>query len=179
MRQIGVAIGSSNANVIGYHFGTREALVEAILLRNRAQIEARRAELLDQAKREGRGADLRTLLDALCRPVFERTNADGLHTYALFLRHISRSRWWARSTYASSIPSTRDILQHIERTQSHVPRKYLVERMQAVGDIVAGALQRMDGDHLDSEAQELMFNHALQMASAVVTMPVNDLATSN
>ena len=111
MRQIGVAIGSSNANVIGYHFGTRDALVEAILLRNRPQVEARRAELLEQARHEGRDADLPTLLEALCRPVFERTNSDGLHTYALFLRHISRSKWWARNTYASSIPSTRETVE--------------------------------------------------------------------
>lgn len=42
-------------------------------------------------------------------------------------------------------------------TQSHVATKYLVERMQAVGDIIVGALQRMDSDQLDCETQELMF----------------------
>jgi AcrR family transcriptional regulator len=171
IRQIGVAIGSSNSNVVGYHFGTKEALVEAILLRNRPQIEARRAELLDQAKRDGRGAELFTLLDALCRPIFERTNADGRHTYALFLWHISRSNWWAGST---TYEQSRDILKHIAKTLPQIPKRCLLERMQAVGDLVSGVLRRLDDSREDEQTNELMFAHALQMANAIVTMPVPD-----
>lgn len=172
IRQIGIAVGSSNSNVVGYHFGAKEALVEAILLRNRPQIEARRAELLGQAKRDGRDGDLPALLDALCRPIFERTNADGRHTYALFLWQISRSKWWTRSTYESAITATREILKHIEKATPHISKRYLAERMHAVADLISGALHRLDESHGDEQTQKLMFAHALQMANAIVTMPV-------
>jgi AcrR family transcriptional regulator len=171
IRQIGLAIGSSNSNVVGYHFGTKEALVEAILLRNREQIEARRAELLERAKRDGLGADVGVLVDALCRPIFERRNAEGRHTYALFLWHIARSNWWARPTYEMSIAATQEILKHIDRALPQVPRPYRLERMQAVGDIVAGALQRLDASAADDRTKAQMFEHALEMAKAVVAMP--------
>jgi AcrR family transcriptional regulator len=175
LRQIGIAIGSSNANVVGYHFGTKDALVEAVLLRNRPQIEVRRAELLDRARSAGRETDIAVLLDALCRPIFERRNREGFHKYALFLWQISRSNWWALPTYGASIRATRDILKQIATALPGVPRTYLLERMQAVGDIFSGALQRLDHNHGDSLTQERMFVHALRMATAIVMMPVADL----
>lgn len=173
IRQIGLASGSSNSNVVGYHFGSKEALIEAILLRNRPQIEARRAELLAKAKRDGRGTDPAALIEALCRPIFERKNAHGRHTYALFLWQISRSRWWARPSYEASIAPTQEILQHIANTLPDIPKAHLLERMQAVGDIVSGALHRLDDAQEDDEAKARMFAHALKMANAVLTMPLD------
>jgi AcrR family transcriptional regulator len=79
IRQIGIAIGSANSNVVGYHFGTKEALVKAILQQSMPYVAKRRAELLDCAKRDKREHDLLVLLDALCRPIFELRRADGLH----------------------------------------------------------------------------------------------------
>jgi AcrR family transcriptional regulator len=171
IRQIGIAIGSANSNVVGYHFGTKDALVEAILLQKRPEIETRRAELLEQARRAGRGSDLPALLNALCRPIFQRRNAAGRHSYALFLWQVSRSNWWTQPMYEDSIGPTREILNQIAEAVPHVPERYLAERMQAVGDLVAGALQRLDDLREDEPTQERMFTHALEMAVAVVAMP--------
>lgn len=172
IRQIGVAIGSSNSNVIGYHFGTKDALVQAILLRNRPQIEARRAELLDQAKRAGSEYDILTLLEALCRPIFERKNADGLHTYARFLWHISRCNGWVRPTYVAAFPTTEEILRRLAVALPKLSNQYFMERMRAVADIVTGVLQRLDSNQADNRTGELMFAHALEMANAVLTVPI-------
>jgi AcrR family transcriptional regulator len=175
LRQIGIAIGSSNANVVGYHFGTKEALVEAVLLRNRPLIEMQRAELLAKARREGQESDIPTLLAALCRPVFERRNKEGLHKYALFLWQISRSNWWALPAYETSIRATQDILKRIATAVPDVPDKYLLERLQAVADIFSGVLQRLDQNSADNRTQERMYSHALHMANAIVTMPFGQL----
>jgi hypothetical protein len=119
------------------------------------------------------------LVDALCRPIFERRNAEGRHTYALFLWHIARSNWWAGPAYEMSIAATQEILKHIDRALPQVPRAYRLERMQAVGDIVAGALQRLDASGADEPTKAQMFEHALGMAKAVVAMPFDAARTKD
>jgi AcrR family transcriptional regulator len=172
LRQIGIAAGSANANVVGYHFGSKDALVKATLLRNRPQIEARRVELLDQAKREGREHDLSALMEALCRPIFELRNADGRHTYAIFLWHISRSHWWERLSYVASFPATQEIMKRVATVLSGLPDTLFMERIRVVGDVVTGVLQRLDSHHKAERIEELLFVHALQMAKAVLNAPI-------
>lgn len=171
LRQIGVAAGSANANVVGYHFGTKEALVKATLLRGRSTIEARRAQLLERADRDGRAGDLSALLEALCRPLFEHRNANGRHTYAVFLWHISRSDWWERLSYTPSFPPTHEIIERLSVSLPHLSGGLFMERMLAVADVVTGVLLRLDTQGANDRIQEWSFGHALQMAHAVLAAP--------
>src|ERR1700740_3219855 len=84
LRQIRVAIGSAHTNVVTYHFGSKEALIRAIIMDRQAILEHRRAELLAAARKRGLGADLATLTHAVWYPLFELTNAEGRHPYAAF-----------------------------------------------------------------------------------------------
>lgn len=172
IRQIGIAIGSANSNVVGYHFGTKEALVKAILQKSMPYIAKRRAELLDAAKRSKREYDLLTLLDALCRPIFELRRADGLHAYGMFLWRLSGSHWWDRVADVAVVPATREIVKRMAAALPKVPEKLLMERIHTVGDIFTGALRRLDDQRADAHTQEHMLGHALRMANAVLTMPV-------
>ena len=52
-RQIGAAIGSSNTNVVAYHFGGKEALIREVYRHRLPQIDRRRGELLKEAERAG------------------------------------------------------------------------------------------------------------------------------
>ncbi len=178
IRQIGIAIGSANSNVVGYHFGTKEALVRAILLKNLPHMATRRAELLDQAKRDGREQDLPALLEALCRPVFELQRADGQHTYGMFLWRLSGSPWWGRVGQIVSVPVTQEILKRMAAALPKLPEKFFMERIYAVADIFTGTLRRLDAAKADERTQEHMFGHAMRMATAVLNMPIgkNDQA---
>lgn len=96
-RQIGAAIGSANNNVVAYHFGSKEELITAIYHHRLPAIEARRAELLAALDAQQHGSELRGLMDALWRPIYEQRGQDGKHSYAAFLAGLARSGWaWTR-----------------------------------------------------------------------------------
>ena len=61
-----------NIAAVNYHFGTKDALLGAVLERHIAPVNRQRLELLDRAEAEGGsdGADLEELVRALLAPVF-------------------------------------------------------------------------------------------------------------
>lgn len=67
LREISRHAGQGNTRAVQYHFGTRERLLEAVLLRHRDGIEARRLELLDAPDH-----DARSLAGVLAQPLIEK-----------------------------------------------------------------------------------------------------------
>lgn len=175
LRQIGAAIGSANANVVGYYFGDKAALIEAILLKHRLPVEATRAKLLEKAKQEGRERDLPALLNVLWRPLLDQKNPQGLHTYAAFLGSITRTSHYAlRLALNDRFPTTQEVVNRIAALVPHVPEKYFRGRVQVLGDLITGVLQRIDFNGEDEAAAELLYADALQMAHAMFTAPLGN-----
>jgi len=75
LRSINAEAGLSPA-ALHYHFGTREALVEAILERRMSELMERRRELLDSLEERGDGSP-RDVIDALIRPLTELLAREG------------------------------------------------------------------------------------------------------
>ncbi|MEU1985579.1 TetR/AcrR family transcriptional regulator [Nocardia sp. NPDC019395] len=71
-----MAEAGANVASVHYHFGSKDALVEALISRRSAQLHARRAELLDAVEASGT-PDARALADAFVRPVGELAAAGG------------------------------------------------------------------------------------------------------
>lgn len=86
LRQISSEAGSANNSAVSYHFGSKEALVEAIFAYRLPQLWQRR-ELLKARVHPG---DLRGRLEAHLLPVFELAETpDG--SYLSFLEQLDRS----------------------------------------------------------------------------------------
>src|SRR5215468_3032942 len=110
LRQIGAQAGSANSNVIGYHFGNKEGLIEAIYRYRLPAIERRRSELLEEAINGGKDNDIRTLLNALWLPLFEQRSANNAHSFARFLASIARAGFaWTRHVLSPQFPGTMEI----------------------------------------------------------------------
>jgi AcrR family transcriptional regulator len=62
------AAGQRNASALHYHFGSRDAVLTALLERHIPAIRERRLELLDAARADG---EVRTAAEAIVRPVTE------------------------------------------------------------------------------------------------------------
>jgi len=71
LRQIAVEAGLRNPASVQYHFGSKEALLRAVVELRLPPINERRLELLAQLDAEGRSHDLRGLVDAMVRPLLE------------------------------------------------------------------------------------------------------------
>ena len=88
LRAINAAAGLSPA-ALHYHFGSQQALVEALLERRMPALMGRRRELLDAIDDEARPVCARDVLDALIRPLAEFL-AEGGDEARRYLRLIHR-----------------------------------------------------------------------------------------
>ncbi len=178
LRQIGIAIGSANTNVVGYHFGTKDDLIAAIFEHRLPWLDARRGELLAIADREGCGDDLLTLLHALWRPLFEQVDRDGNHSYAGFLTGQLRSSWQhLRRAVGSGYPVTTEIVDRIVANMPEQAKPVFEERLRISSLMVTGALEIIDHGPIDSAAKpaELLFDDCLKMAAAAVGAPAGTM----
>jgi AcrR family transcriptional regulator len=90
LREINVAAGQRNTSAAHYHFGSKEALVDAIFEFRRSEIGRRRDEILDALERDGRVTDMRALTQALIEPLAAELNGQGEDEshYLPFLAHL-------------------------------------------------------------------------------------------
>ncbi len=72
VRQINLAAGQRNPCATAYHFGSREALLKAVLEVRRAGINRRRLAIMADLRRAGRERDLHSLVEALVHPLAEQ-----------------------------------------------------------------------------------------------------------
>lgn len=111
LREIAVKAGQGNHFAVQYHFGTREALVQAIFMHRMQQMEETRARMLAEAEASGTLGDLRTLLEIIYLPQLELKDQRGPHSYANFLfQYLQRIKWSAFGDFGGELPP------HIART---------------------------------------------------------------
>lgn len=101
LREIAEAAGSRNNNAVQYHFATREGLMAAIYAARVAEMEERRASMLERAEAEGVSGDSFVLLQILCLPHLALRAEDGSHPYAGFLVHYALRYWQAPAPVAA------------------------------------------------------------------------------
>jgi AcrR family transcriptional regulator len=75
LRQIGAAAGNGNNSAVQYHFGSKDALVEAIFEYRMPAIHARRNLLIEQR----RPRTLRSWAECFLGPALEQSEVDGNH----------------------------------------------------------------------------------------------------
>lgn len=85
LREIASLAGQRNHHAAQYHFGSRDALVQAVFDYRMDQMEDARGAMLDAAKAGGRLGDMRSIAEIIFQPQIELIDAQGDHSYAAFL----------------------------------------------------------------------------------------------
>lgn len=172
-RQIGAAIGSSNTNVVAYHFGGKDALILEVYRHRLPAIDRRRRELLDRADARGAGRDLVELIRVFWRPLFEQTDDSGRHSYARFLAGLERSGMIeTRQQVSSEFPETDRLTARIVEVLPAALRSVLPNRLRLTTGLVCGALLQIDRSaDMSPETAETMFEDAIAMAAAAISAP--------
>ena len=83
LREIGTQAGQRNTAAARYHFGSKEALVDAVFRYRMEPINERRLAMLDELDREGRGHDMRSLVEAYVFPLAEMLGDPGRSSWYL------------------------------------------------------------------------------------------------
>jgi AcrR family transcriptional regulator len=82
LREIAAKAGQRNHHAVQYHFGSREALVQAVFDYRMDQMEAARGIALEAARRSG---TTRAIAEAIFLPQIELIDEYGDNSYAAFL----------------------------------------------------------------------------------------------
>lgn len=86
LRQIGAAVGNGNHSVVQYHFGSKEALVDAIFEYRLPNLDERRRVLTAHR----RPTDLRACVECYVLPLLEQGEERGSH-YLSFVAMLQQS----------------------------------------------------------------------------------------
>lgn len=168
-RQIGAAIGSANNNVVAYHFGGMAELISAIYHHRLPGIEARRAELLAELDAQGRGGELRGLMDALWRPLYEQRGEDGKHSYVAFLAGLARSGWaWTRYSLHEEYPVVVAIIERIRPLLPAGAQALFHQRLIATAAMISNSLAAMDQLTGKGASADAVFGDLVAMATAAL-----------
>ena len=176
LRQIGQAIGSSNTNVIGYYFGTKEKLIEEVFYHREPEIDRRRAELLARAEERGLENDIFTLIHALWWPAFEMVDAAGRHTYSAFWHAIVTSgRGQIRRNLAQEFTATaklnRRLREKVVGTADHGDHCIRLAFL-----LTANSLAFIDAFHADDSlaVKAAIYDEALRFASSIISYAASE-----
>jgi AcrR family transcriptional regulator len=85
LREIAARSGQRNHHAVQYHFGSREALVQAVFDYRMDQMEAARHAVLAAAQEAGTIGTTRSVVEAIFLPQIELIDAFGDNSYAAFL----------------------------------------------------------------------------------------------
>jgi AcrR family transcriptional regulator len=118
-RQVSEAAGQSNNFAVGYHFGSKEDLVVAIVRRHSESVERRRAEMFAEITGS---PDLRDWMSCLVRPTTEHLASLGSPSwYARFMAQVT-THPSLRQLVSNEVVSSRTMQQIIEGILRLVPR---------------------------------------------------------
>lgn len=142
-RQIGEAAGQGNTAAVGYHFGTKTGLVQAVIRKHTDDIERIRARMAAAA--EGSG-DLRAWVSCLVRPSTDHLASLGAPTwFARFAVQVLADPGLRpllmNETYAS--PALGQALKGVDGCLSGLPATVRAER----DDMVLALIVHVIGRH--------------------------------
>jgi len=79
LREVSAAAGQRNTSAVQYHFGSKQGLIEAILLHRLGPVNERRLARLAELERAGHTDDLRALVEAMVYPLTESLTAGSCY----------------------------------------------------------------------------------------------------
>lgn len=133
MREIAREAGQRNNSALHYHFGSKEALIEAILHHGMAEVNALRNDYIDQLFNVGRHAELRALVEAIVWPLATRLVGGRGDTYNRFLAaaQVHPDVDLAASTREEEDRGFRRIYDQLQRALPDMPELLLRQRYLA------------------------------------------------
>lgn len=169
LRQIGAASGSANSGVIAYHFGTKQALLTAVIEYRLHSFEKRRSELLAQAQDTNQPIDLLALMDILFRPLFEQIDLAGRHSYAAFLAALCREDLTdIRQTLAADYPVTQQLISRVKESLPAAAAPLFPYRIQLASSMVFAGIRHIDLTQQPPDEAAALFHDALIAAAAAI-----------
>jgi AcrR family transcriptional regulator len=175
LREINSAAGQRNASSVQYHFGGRDGLVQAVVERHMAVVDARRNALCDAIEAEGRTDDVRALVRAVVEPLAERLTTPSGRRY---LRILPQLAGYDEASFAMANRSLVRVGHHLAVCAADLPPRLAAERTAQVASFLLQALadhaRRLDeGRGRAPVGRELFVSNLVDVLVVVVSAPAS------
>ncbi|MBP6111405.1 MAG: TetR/AcrR family transcriptional regulator [Sphingobium sp.] len=179
VRDIAKAAGQKNHGAVGYHFGTKEALVREIVVDGARIIDERRQKILDHIEAEGGPQSVRQILEVMVYPSLALFDDDEDDCYLRFTVVINMTH---RELFTSAIGNQwnrgyQRCLSHLRRLMPPMPPSIKNQRLMFVGGYIAmmlalrqTALSDTTRSHSTWPSPETL-RHIALTASAIIDAP--------
>jgi len=180
-REISKLAGQRNSNVIQYHFGDRQGLLDAIFTYRAGQAEPIRRRMMEEAAEQGLLDDIKTLLRLILAPEFEVCRQEGHFHYArltiyymLYMRPRGVPHPYDRRDPTTT--SLREVVACLLERLSFLPSERLGFRVDLVNTLLLGALTMISHREAQGgESLEILMDDALNMMAAGIAVPAADM----
>lgn len=179
LRHVNLAANQKNMSAAHYHFGSREGLIEAVLLYRLPDLDRRRAALLEC---DAGTKDIAFYLNAFIRPLIQELmpREEGNH-YIRFMQQYER--WRGDYELVRRLtPASVTIYDQLERQIGYLPVEvrrlrigYLINMIHSV---LATAEERLGTGEVVHAEIELIAANLVDMSASALTAPLS-AATMN
>lgn len=177
-REITEAAGQRNVSAINYHFGSRDGLLRAILLRYGDVTDVERGRLLD---RVGTQATARDLVLCLLLPMIAHFGTDGGRDYLRIVAQLTGQFAVWRQEDELSPPYLRRILSRLEDMADHLPPAIRRERVVAVIMLMTTALaeraRQLSSGRRPALSESMFVANLADMIVGALDAPLGDATT--
>jgi len=176
LREINALAGQRNPSALHYHFGSREALVLAILQRHQTSIEEAMAAGIDELERTGE-VTIREIVATTIRPLVEKLDTPSGRSFLRLLPQLTPElgRNLRHGISQPSPPQSVRALELLKKQMTHVPVKVQRERQVAYVLILSTLLA--DRAHLVEAGEEPALDrrqfedHLVDLVEAALAAP--------
>ena len=177
VREISAAAGQKNHGAVGYYFGSKEALVRAIVMDGAVALERERNAALDALEAQGGPHGIRDVVEILIKPVLALPDEHYVQFIVIFaMTHRDMmldalDPAWNRA-YGRC-------LDHLRRLMPHLPPVLQNQRFIFMGAYISAVLsarQRALADHSRNHpmwGSEASLEHFLQTLVALLDAPAD------
>ena len=180
VREIAAAAGQRNHAAVGYHFGSKEALVEEILIDGAIRIDRLRNERLDQIEAAGGPGSIGDIVEVLIYPVVEAMReSGGSGDYVRFVTMFGQTH---RETMMRALGGRWNrgylrCLDHLRQLLPAMPAALANQRFVFMGAYLGSVLSLRERMHADTAhphpawESDLMLNHFAHTLTALLEAP--------
>lgn len=172
LRHISVAAGMANKSAVQYHFGTKENLIQAILI-NRIDGLTHRRELLEARLPDG---DVRRILEAHQLPLIELAEDKDCY-YLPFLELLLRESHPMDDLTSSHRESKRNYYDRLDRLLDDIPqpvRDMRIHQASAVCVSISADRHRMRMQGVAVAPYALHVSQLLDLLVSILTTPPSE-----
>ncbi|MCE9650925.1 MAG: TetR family transcriptional regulator [Parvibaculum sp.] len=181
LKEINAAAGQRNESALHYHFGSKPALVEAILLHRARDIDTVRGEFVEALLRDGKEKDIRVLLRATFMPLVGLVAEEDGVRFVRFLAQVLNDPDFDLPTLAlrGDLPSVNRANALIVAALGDLPPEIAIQRQRFLVEMAISSLAIWTRQHdavNEIATRELFIANLFDSMYGFLTAPVSEEA---